>query len=240
MNRFKSIITGLHTKNKRELHSLYTTKYFSKQAEAYHQAELNEKIYSYLSLQFSFTSTNFREPEKLILEVLFTPFDSGLSAVPENALPIEDYLLRALSPAVNELSESYVNDKKESREKCSFNAQTASEIIISRNGICYMPEIDKYSLKININIPLINNTSINGKSAFRAVKELLETINNGIININKNECLRFIETFEKQEYIRKYLRENNYVSFVANGSILPRASGTSAPMQNAVSFVSPP
>lgn len=240
MNRFKNIITGLHTKNKKELHTLYTTKHFSKQAEAYHQTEMNEKIYSYQALEFSFTSTNFRDPEKLILEVLFSPSDLGLPAAPFDALPAEDYLLRTLSPAVNELAASYVNDKKEGREKCFFSAQTASEIIVGRNGICYLPEVDKYSLKININIPLINNTSINGKSTFRAVKELLETISCGIINFNKTECLRFMETFEKQQYIRKYLRENNYVAFVADGSILPRADGTSAPMQNAVPFMAPP
>jgi len=240
MERFKSIIIGLHTKNKRELHNLYTTKHFSEQAAAYHQEEMKAKIFSYLSLKFSFAATNFREPEKLILEVLFSPPDLGLPFCSNNALPVEDYLLRTLSPTVNELSESYVNDKKDSREKCSFKAQTASEIIISRSGIYYSPESDEYCLKININIPLINNTSINGRSAFRAIKELLETINAGITNFNKDKCLRFIETFEKQEYIRKYLRENNYVSFIANSSILPRLNGTSAPMSNAVSFLSPP
>jgi predicted ABC-class ATPase len=34
--------------------------------------------------------------------------------------------------------------------------------------------------------------------------------------------------------------ENKYVSFVANGSILPRQNGTPAPKKNAVSFKSPP
>ena len=36
------------------------------------------------------------------------------------------------------------------------------------------------------------------------------------------------------------MRENDYVSFVANGSILPRLNGTSFPMENALPFLSPP
>jgi len=222
------------------LHNLYTTRHYSGAAAAYHRSEMEEKVFNYLSMQFSFTGTNFRTPEKLIMEVWFSPSDLGINQMPKNTLPVEDYLLRTLSPAINALSESYVNDKKESREKCSFDSQTASEIFINRNGVYYSADWEKFCLKININIALINNTFVNGKSSFRAVKELLETIHNGITSFNKTECRRSIDTFEKQQYIRKYLRENNYVSFVANGSILPRLNGTSSPMNHAISFQSPP
>ena len=240
INKFKNIIINLHTKNKSELHNLYNTKHFSKTAEAYHPGETEAKNFEFMSLQFSFGATNFRTPEKLVLEVCFSPSALGMAQMPENALPVEDYLLRMLSPAINELSESYANDKKESREKCSFEAQTASEIMTGRNGIYYSHEREKFCLKINIGIPLINNTSVNGKSAFKAVKELLETINAHIARFDENGCRRFVETFEKQQYIRRYLRENGYAAFVSDGSVLPRLNGTPAPMHSALPFKSPP
>ena len=240
MNKFRNLIINLHTKNKSELHNLYTTRHYSKTAAAYHQGETAAKIFSYLSLQFSFEATNFRTPEKLILEVSFSALDLKMSHMPQNTLPVEDYLLRTLAPAINALSESYVNDKKETREKCSFNAQMASEIVTGRNGIYYIKASKKFCLKINIGIPLVNSTSVNGKSAFRAVKELLETINAHIVNFDKNACRHHVETFEKQQYIRRYLCDHDYVSFVANASILPRQSGTPLPMKNALPFKSPP
>ena len=49
-----------------------------------------------------------------------------------------------------------------------------------------------------------------------------------------------IMLWQNQEYIRRYLKENGYVSFVANGSILPRKGKTDfKDSKGAVPFVSP-
>ncbi len=49
-----------------------------------------------------------------------------------------------------------------------------------------------------------------------------------------------IVLWQNQEYIRRYLKENGYVSFVANGSVLPRKGKTDyKDSKGAVPFVSP-
>ena len=61
-------------------------------------------------------------------------------------------------------------------------------------------------------------------------------------NINRNALYRHIETAEDAEYLRNELNESGIVAFIADGSILPRESGSSdKPMnkESAVPFVSP-
>ena len=49
-----------------------------------------------------------------------------------------------------------------------------------------------------------------------------------------------VQLWQNQEYIRRYLKENGYVSFVANGSVLPRKGKTDyKDSKGAVPFVSP-
>ena len=45
---------------------------------------------------------------------------------------------------------------------------------------------------------------------------------------------------EKQSAIRAWLKESDYCAFIANGSILPRATGTDLPMADAIPFQSTP
>ncbi|GAH06468.1 unnamed protein product, partial [marine sediment metagenome] len=45
--------------------------------------------------------------------------------------------------------------------------------------------------------------------------------------LDEEEIKRHIELCEDQDYIRSILKENKLVSFIKNGSILPRRSGVS-------------
>jgi predicted ABC-class ATPase len=62
-------------------------------------------------------------------------------------------------------------------------------------------------------------------------------------NLDEKEIIRHIEVCEDQDHIRNILREHKLVSFIKNGSILPRRSGISdspLPASEAVAFKSPP
>lgn len=59
-------------------------------------------------------------------------------------------------------------------------------------------------------------------------------------NVNAKEVEQAVFLAEDQEEIRRLLRENGWAAFVANGSVLPRASGVSdLPMAESVPFSSP-
>lgn len=56
----------------------------------------------------------------------------------------------------------------------------------------------------------------------------------------KNQVQQVVELADDQQYIREQLKERGLVAFVANGAILPRATGISnKPMKGAVPFRSP-
>ena len=45
--------------------------------------------------------------------------------------------------------------------------------------------------------------------------------------------------YEKQKYLRNWLRDSDYCAFLANGSILPRDSKTGGAMEGAIPFIAP-
>lgn len=56
---------------------------------------------------------------------------------------------------------------------------------------------------------------------------------------DRDELSYYVRMYERQQEIRKYMSEHGLCAFVTNGSILPRENGTSAPMANAIPFISP-
>jgi len=62
-------------------------------------------------------------------------------------------------------------------------------------------------------------------------------------NLDKAEIKKFIEACEDQDCLRSQLNKNKIISFIKNGSILPRRSGVSdkpLPEANTILFKSPP
>ncbi|MBN7274667.1 ATPase [Ligilactobacillus pobuzihii] len=84
---------------------------------------------------------------------------------------------------------------------------------------------------------------IKGKEALRIFNELLPRIvQNSLLytNIDQAALKNQVELFLEQQEIRQQMRKQNLVAFVANGAILPRASGSSdLPLQKGTPFRSP-
>lgn len=103
----------------------------------------------------------------------------------------------------------------------------------------YNIKTDKFIFKINFNVPLLNAISVNAKSTVQALKDIFKHIEDIIKNINEDEIKPLIDVYVKQLEIRQYLKENNLCVFIADGSILPRESGTNLPLKDAAPFFSP-
>lgn len=69
-------------------------------------------------------------------------------------------------------------------------------------------------------------------------KYLPETVDSFVAELNRQELCEACEAAYRQTKIRKYLRQNNYAAFIANGSILPRTADGISPMLSAVRFKS--
>lgn len=233
MNRFKSIMMKGHGQKKEYLHKLYTDRQSKQMIE-------DEKIFDYRKVSFEFEGTGYRTMEKLVMYVNVPEEElyMGEEIVPK-ATAYEDYLLRKLSRAMNELCLSYQNDHKSSREKPHFSMQTITSVVQRRNGCCYQKERECFRLRIHFKVPLINEIYLNAKSFVRTVKDMLELVCDSLDALDKDELKKHIELYGRQQEIREYLKENGYVAFVGNGSILPRQGETELPMVGAIPFQSP-
>ena len=232
MNRFKSIIMSCHGKSKTFLHWLYNTHSDLDDEE--------EKIFVYKELTFWFTGTGFRNTEKLILSIgipesIFS-FDAHTANSP---IPVENYILHLLFPIMSQLQSEYRNDKKDQREKAGFRIQTPDGCMDKKSGCQYDKQSQRFVLQMHFNVPLVNATSVNSKAAFRAVRDILEHIDGALSGMDMAELMLWCKTYINQASIRKYMRENHLCAFVADGSILPRASDSDGPLPCALSFESP-
>lgn len=199
MQRFKSIILPMQGKNKSNLHWLYNTAT---------DIELT-KIFSYCSLRFWFEGTSHRNSEKLLLYVEF-PASFALELSENDVIPVENYLLGVLSPVINNLSRQYANTDKNIREKAQFEVQMPDEVMLRRSGITYNYDQGSITLSIHFCVPLVNALSVNAKATVRAVKDILEHIENMVNAINPDELSAFVTCYHNQQLIRDYLKSNGY------------------------------
>ncbi|MGN0401519.1 MAG: P-loop domain-containing protein [Acetatifactor sp.] len=230
MNRLKRILISMQGKSKTELHWLYNTNANDPDEE--------EKIFTYKDMNFWCQGTGFRNSEKLLLFVAIP--DRYFEKIRfEESVPLENYLLYRLSPAIRELEAEYQNDKKNTREKASFTIQSPDGCMEKKSGCRYDQARQCFVLCVHFTVPLVNAVSVNGKAAVRAMKALLECIETELRQMDTEEIQLWITTYEKQRRIQKYMEENGLCAFIADGSILPREGDTEKPLKSAIPFVSP-
>lgn len=233
MNRFKSIMIKGHGQKKEYLHKLYT----DRQSKQFME---EEKVFDYRKVSFEFEGTGYRTMEKLVMYVNVPEEELYLGEeIAPKATAYEDSLLRKLSHGMNELCLSYQNDHKSSREKPHFSMQTVTSVVQRRNGCRYQKEREMFRLRIHFKVPLINEIYLNAKSFIRTVKDMLELICDTLETLNKEDLREHIALYGRQLEIREFLKENGYVAFVGNDSILPRQGETELPMTGAIPFQSP-
>ncbi len=224
---------SLHSKNKNGLFILY------EELEGDARKEL-VKRFRYENLVFYFNPTHFKTSERLMLTIEIPDRLIYEKVTKDEELPLQHYLLKYLNGYINEYYLDNINKNKGDRVQSYIEVQPTNEIIIKRNGIRYDKSIGKFILHLLYIFPLINNTFVNAKSAFRFIKDILNIINTKCLDFNSKYNLKtLLITFKNQQLIREYLANNNYVSFIANGSMLPRIDGSNVLDENAIPFKSP-
>ncbi len=238
MNKFKSILIGLHGENKAKLRWLYVDRHiYIESVSSSGQPIEDEKVYTFHDLRFRFAGTGMRHPERMNL--LINIPEELIKINSRDKLPCEDYLLRSLSPLIRQVSDGLKNDHKDSREKARFEIQRTNECILRRSGLLYSEEKTGYVLRILVFMPLINGVVVNAKSAFKSIRHILEVIEHGIQTLDYEAFAEQVKTYAHQVELKEWLVKNHAVAFVADGSILPRQGETSKPMRDAVAFLSP-
>ncbi|WP_040982051.1 ABC-ATPase domain-containing protein [Oceanobacillus jeddahense] len=148
---------------------------------------------------------------------------------------VEDAFARAVDKAVKQNKVSINGSGKSGM--IAFDGP--GQEILERTAV----NIAKQEIAVCLSVGLpANGRSINGKEAIKlfnqAIPDLLE---NSTFKILDKDIQQAVQLADQQEAIWQAMKENNWVSFIANGSILPRKSGVSdLPAGGAIAFQSPP
>lgn len=235
MELFRKNLLSMHSQNKIRLTELYLDKVLKIEDE-----KNERKKYTYKELKFYFSGIHYKYPEKMILHVSIPRKLLFLKSKKLSNLPIEHYLLKYIGKRINEYNISNYNRNKDVRERPYIEAQVTNEVIINRNGIKFDKLTQSFVFNLYFQFPLINNHSIIAKPSYKFIKEILEIIYTECIHFDNNyQISELIHIYNQQQYIREYLKKYGYISFIANGSILPRKDGSNKPNNNAIKFISP-
>lgn len=177
------------------------------------------------------------------LDLIYMHFSIPVNNLPKyevsNKVFLEDYVLRQLTYELRSLNDEIYgsnNSQKETHGMVKY--QECDNRIIRRNSIFLDEEKNELNYYIKVKLPLVNN-KISAKSVLQYITKITLIIRNVIKNIDVLDYEEKKNIYDNQLLIRKYLKENNYVSFIANNSILPRFNGTEQKDINAIPFQSP-
>ena len=182
----------------------------------------------------------FAQPSKIRLRV-----QKEISQIPEELwinsvrqIALEDFVARAVRDAIKET----VTPKKGTGKSGLIFIDAGKQEVLERTA--FVITKDWVEARIQIGLPARGRTIL-GKEAIEILCKEIPIIVEKSLKwkyLDKDACNLFVDCVENQESIRKQLDHANLSAFVANGSILPRASGISdRPLtgNNLVEFQSP-
>lgn len=151
----------------------------------------------------------------------------------------EDYLLRYFSVLFEELSEKYTENNKLERLLSKIQCQKPDCRILRRSGLLYNAEENAFVLKLFVLFPTGAGVSILGERISRMITDILKTVEEGSAFLDRADLQERLSVYKKQMTLRRFCKENDYVAFVADGSILPRKGDSEEPLDTAIPFLSP-
>lgn len=118
-------------------------------------------------------------------------------------------------------------------DKCGEEVLERTSIYIDKNII---------EARLEVGLPAAGRKILSREAYDIFFNQLKIIVNKSLYydNLDKNSLKKAVELSEDQYFIRNYIKDNNFVAFLANDSILPRESGVcDKPLKKAVKFKSP-
>ncbi len=180
----------------------------------------------------------FASPSKLSVRV-----PSKVAGIPKEyyqahrRIALEDMLLRYFSAR---LSKEGRTEGGSGKSGMMFVSRPSQQIL-ERSAVRVLPTGD-VTVRFEAGFPA-NGRRITSHRLIKMLFDILpEIVNDSLLheNYDKRRMKAQLLLSDDQVYLRKYLKENDYAAFVADGSILPRKSGAvDVPMKEAYPFRSP-
>ncbi|GAA0470801.1 ABC-ATPase domain-containing protein [Alkalibacillus silvisoli] len=147
---------------------------------------------------------------------------------------VEDYIAR-------QVHRSIMNEPvqvKGSGKSGTISIDAPDQEILERTAVNITEE--GVTVCLSIGLPA-NGRRVNGQEADKLLfKALPSIIGSSALRLSQKHLDEAIQLADQHDAIRQKMRKEGWIAFVANGSILPRASGISSkPLKQAVPFQSP-
>jgi len=182
----------------------------------------------------------FASPSRLRARVMQTKavFSPELFSNSSRKTALEDYISRAFNKSL----------KQECRGSCGtgksglINIDSGGQEILKRTSC--MVNSDFVEVRFYAGLPARGRTILGNHCLEMLTGEVPKIVAASMFyrSLDEKEMKKHIQICEDQDYLRGILEENNLVSFIKNGSILPRKSGISdspLPESEAIAFKSP-
>jgi predicted ABC-class ATPase len=156
---------------------------------------------------------------------------------PMDELVLADFVLREWNGIIVELSDSLVNRSRPDHENGAFYSYEPSNAILRRNA----SYVETYMGKPYICILIVMQWPVGNpnKAMNMTCKMLPKAVEKFIHDFDNTKLEEAHTLFLLQQDIRQWLHNSPYCSFIANGSLLPRAKGSYGHLESALPFRSP-
>lgn len=165
-------------------------------------------------------------------------FPSSLFQTPCRRIALQDMLTRQFGRQANQAS----FQAKGSGHSGLISISRCGQEILERTACTLDPQTGNLLLRLEVGFPA-NGRTINARELEKILFDLLpRCVSSSLLyrNLDSSRLQAAADLAEDQQYIRDTLPRLGLCAFVADGSILPRASGVSSlPMKSAVPFRSP-
>lgn len=181
----------------------------------------------------------FAAPSRL--HVFLSGKETGIPAhfldTKEKRIAFSDYCLRQFGACVSK----YSFQAKGSGKSGLIRVSRCGQQVLSRSS-CQLEKNGSLMLQMEIGFPANGRTINSGELIKILHKYLPEAVDQSLkfSNMDQKRVKEVLDLYEDQTELYRICKENGWVAFVADGSILPRTSGISQkPMKEGKKFVSP-
>lgn len=172
----------------------------------------------------------------LIIDKKKTGIPDDLLNSRSQRIAVADFLQRNFS---KEAARNKLN-KKGTGHSGELQIDSLGQEIIERTAVVISDQM--IEVRFEVGLPAAGRR-IKARDALKIFQDLLPRIVQGSLlykNIEQEKLEQQVQLFDGQQEIREMMKERHLVAFVANGSLLPRASGSSdLPLKDGTPFRSP-
>lgn len=163
-------------------------------------------------------------------------FPSEIIKSKDQRIVVSDFIARTFNSSIKK----HGNIKDGSGKSGIIQIDSGGQEILERTCVDIKP--GKLEIRFTIGLPA-KGRRIMGLEASRLLGKVLPLIVNDSCfykNLDQKHLIEEVELYEDANFLRQKLKDLGLVSFIRDGSILPRESGISEkPMKNAVHFKTP-